>query len=106
MTAIPSTRTDHTDPNDPKGLIHEAYQIIGISDGECRSILIDWALSLAPQDDPRAALGVLHARHAPTHADHPMTRLLHEGLTRAVRPDGATPHNRGRRPRKGPAADA
>jgi hypothetical protein len=106
MTAIPTTRTGHTDPNDPKGLIHEAYQIDGISDGECRSILIDWALSLAPEDDPHAALGVLHARHAPTHADHPMTLLLQEGLTRAVRPCAATARNRGRRPRTGPAADA
>ena len=40
---------------DPKGLIREAYAIEGITDGECRSILIDWALSLrAGTDQPEA----------------------------------------------------
>jgi hypothetical protein len=31
---------------DPKGLIRESYRIEGITAGECRSILVDWALSL------------------------------------------------------------
>jgi hypothetical protein len=30
---------------DPKGLIRESYAIEGITPQECRSILIDWALS-------------------------------------------------------------
>ncbi len=34
------------DPNDPKELIFEAFRIDGISMGECRSIFIDWALSV------------------------------------------------------------
>jgi hypothetical protein len=31
---------------DPKGLIRESYRIEGITAGECRSIFVDWALSL------------------------------------------------------------
>ncbi len=51
------------DPIDPKNLIFEAYRIEGITDGECRSILVDWALSIeAP--DPRPLIEALLARHA------------------------------------------
>ena len=31
---------------DPKGLVRESYRIDGITPGECRSIFVDWALSL------------------------------------------------------------
>ena len=31
---------------DPKGLVRESYNIDGITLGECRSIFLDWALSL------------------------------------------------------------
>ena len=34
------------DENDPKGLIFEAYRIDGITLPECRTIFLDWALSL------------------------------------------------------------
>jgi hypothetical protein len=34
------------DPLDPKGLIREAFRIDGITDAECRSIFVDWALSV------------------------------------------------------------
>jgi hypothetical protein len=37
---------------DPKGLIFEAFRIDGITDAECRSIFVDWALSVQA-DDPR-----------------------------------------------------
>ncbi len=68
-----------TPSHDPKGLIRESYRIDGISDGECRSILIDWALSLPGDMDQRAALEALLAQYG-DQADHPMTALLHEGL--------------------------
>jgi hypothetical protein len=42
----PSTATAAPDPADPKGLIRESYRIEGITADECRSILLDWALSL------------------------------------------------------------
>ncbi len=66
--------------HDPKGLIRESYRIDGISDGECRSILIDWALSLPAETDQRAALEGLLAHYGAQATDHPMTVLLRQGL--------------------------
>ncbi|MCC6001931.1 MAG: hypothetical protein JJU19_13875 [Pararhodobacter sp.] len=65
---------------DPKGLVRESYRIDGIGDAECRSIFMDWALSLPAEADTEAALRVLldsHGRRAP---DHPMTAVLREAL--------------------------
>ncbi|APX25290.1 MAG: hypothetical protein CML50_21490 [Rhodobacteraceae bacterium] len=71
--------------DDPKGLIREAYRIDGISEPECRSIFLDWALSLPEGADTRAHIEVLLDRHgAPD--DHPMTRVLREGMSRASAP--------------------
>jgi len=63
-------------PDDPKGLIRESYRIDGITASECRSILVDWALSLPLDADQSATAARLHAAHA-TH-DHPITSLLDE----------------------------
>ncbi len=68
---------------DPKGLVRESYAIEGITLGECRSIFVDWALSLAPGTDPREALRVLIATYGPGRADHPMTGVLEAGLYEA-----------------------
>ncbi|PCD77364.1 hypothetical protein [Pseudothioclava arenosa] len=66
---------------DPKGLIRESYRIEGISEAECRSIFMDWALSLAPGTNTTEAMRtVLALYEAP--ADHPMSLILAEGLTR------------------------
>ena len=75
-----------TEDPDPKGLIREAYRIAGITDAECRSIFLDWALSVPPQAETRALIEVLLARHAPLAQDHPMTRVLLEGLAEAPAP--------------------
>ena len=69
-----------TDRIDPKGLIKEAYRIEGIGPGECRSILLDWALSLPDGVDQRAALQDMVTRHAVLSPDHPMSAVLKEGL--------------------------
>ncbi len=71
--------------HDPKGLIRESYRIDGISDAECRSILIDWALSLPDGTDQRGALGDLMTSYGESAPDHPMTALLREGLSAAAR---------------------
>ena len=64
------------DPNDPKGLIRESYRIDGIGDPECRSILMDWALSL-PDDLPQTtAATALYARYGAQAPQHPMSVLL------------------------------
>ncbi|WP_281971953.1 hypothetical protein [Ruegeria faecimaris] len=74
------------DPNDHKGLIREAYRIDGITLPECRSIFLDWALSLPEGRDQRQALSDLHAIYAKDEADHPMTQVLTEGLQSAQAP--------------------
>lgn len=80
--------------HDPKGLIRESYRMEGISDAECRSILIDWALSLPADVGQQESLSSLLAHYAADHPDHPMTALLQAGL-------GAPSPRRGRRRREG-----
>ncbi len=66
---------------DPKGLIRESYAIEGITAPECRSIFLDWALSLAAATDVAEALRVLLSHYGPGRNDHPMTTVLTEALT-------------------------
>ena len=49
---------------DPKGLVRESFRIEGISDGECRSIFIDWALSLGRGVESAEALRVVLAEES------------------------------------------
>lgn len=75
---------------DPKGLIFEAYRIDGISAAECRSIFMDWALTLPDEMNPRQALRGLLSRHENSAPAHPMTTVLRDGLSGT-----ATPRRRG-----------
>jgi hypothetical protein len=68
------------DPNDPKGLVREAYRIEGITAPECRSIFLDWALSLPVAADTVAPIKALLAKYGAAAPDHPMTATLTEGL--------------------------
>jgi len=70
---------------DPKGLIRESYRIEGITAEECRSIFLDWALSLAPGVVPHEAMRVVLATYG-AEAGHPMSRVLSEGLIAATDP--------------------
>lgn len=74
------------DALDPKGLIYEAYRIDGITLAECRTIFLDWALSLPDDQDSREALVQLVARYAPDAPEHPMTQVMQEGMTSLTRP--------------------
>ncbi|KEP69226.1 hypothetical protein DL1_04865 [Thioclava dalianensis] len=75
---------------DPKGLIRESYRIDAITEAECRSIFVDWALSLPVGVDAQDAIRtVLLAYEGAT--DHPMSVVLAQGLTR----EGGTPARRG-----------
>ncbi|SFR03969.1 hypothetical protein [Poseidonocella sedimentorum] len=78
------------DPDDPKGLIREAYRIEGISASDCRTIFLDWALSHRESGDQAAAIARLHARKAAEAPDHPMTAVLSE-----ARLSSPTPSRRG-----------
>lgn len=70
-----------TDLSDPKNLIRDSYRIEGIDASQCRSIFVDWALSLR-DPDPAPHLRILLERHGREHPDHPMTAVLREGLER------------------------
>jgi hypothetical protein len=83
------------DATDPKGLINDAYSIEGITAGECRSIFLDWALSVPQGVDMTALIGALLARHVAQ--GHPMTEVLREGLEKS----GRTGRRGGRRARVG-----
>ncbi len=76
---------------DPKGLVRESYAIEGITAPECRSIFMDWALSLGPGITPAAAIPLLLETYRQQQS-HPMTGVLHEGMA-----DPITPHRRGGR---------
>ncbi|WP_299736858.1 hypothetical protein [uncultured Roseobacter sp.] len=78
------------DENDPKGLILEAYRIDGISKSECRTVFLDWALSLPDGQDTGRVLKVLVRQYGADHPDHPMTEVMTEGLASM-----ATPRRRG-----------
>lgn len=65
---------------DPKGLVRESFVIEGITASECRSIFLDWALSLAADTGPHEAMRALLAHYAPGAGNHPMTAVLTDGL--------------------------
>lgn len=74
------TGQETKDPNDPKGLVRESYRIAGISAPECRSVFLDWALSLPVDAAPGPAILALLDRYGPAAPDHPMTATLRAGL--------------------------
>ncbi len=71
---------------DPRGLIFESYRMDGITDGECRTIFLDWALGQPQGSDMTAALETLKAEYGIPQPDHPMSRIIEEGLSRAAAP--------------------
>lgn len=76
----------YDDPLDHKGLIHEAYRIDGIIIEECRSIFLDWALSLPEGTDTQTAISHFLDRYGADNPDHPMTVVLQQGQQAAARP--------------------
>jgi hypothetical protein len=68
-----------TDPRsqgpDPRGVPHRRDQR-----PECRSIFVDWALSVEG-DDMRPLIARLLDKHRDEPSDHPMRAVLTEGLT-------------------------
>jgi len=71
---------------DPKGLVRESYRIEGITYAECRSIFMDWALSIPVGGNTPDALRALIAHYALPAPDHPMSLVLNEALTPADAP--------------------
>ena len=61
---------------DPKKLIAESYKIVGITSSECRSIFLDWALSIPLDSDSRLMALELYDHYHQVEKDHPMTLHL------------------------------
>ena len=81
---------------DPKGLVRESYRIEGIGLEECRSIFLDWAISLPAGTEGRDLIPLLLAAYGLAAPDHPMTRVLTEGLA-VVPPSGRRGGRKARR---------
>lgn len=76
---------------DPKGLIKDAFAIAHIRPEECRSIFLDWALSVPAEHDTQQEVARLLAHYGVLHpADHPMLQTLHaaQGVAKAPRRRG------------------
>lgn len=65
---------------DPKGLIKDSFRIEGITIEECRSVFVDWALSLESEVDVRGALNALSEHYGSDIQKHPMLDVLSEGM--------------------------
>ncbi len=74
------------DQLDPKGLIRESYRIDGITDAECRSIFLDWALGVPSGENVTDYIVQLLDIYGPAAQTHPMTNVLTEGMAAAVAP--------------------
>lgn len=73
------------DPHDPRGLIREAYCIENITEDQCRSIFLDWALGHRDTGDLSPHLEALYARYG-ARRSHPMSAILRAGLASPPRP--------------------
>ena len=68
------------DDDDPKALIREAYNIEGVSFKECRSIFLDWALSIPLGKDTNEILNNLLKQYSTAYPSHPMTKTIKEAF--------------------------
>ena len=73
------------DYNDPKALIRESFNIEDINIEECRSIFLDWALSLPNDVDAKKIIPLLIDKYNDK-KEHPMLLTLREGLITTVSP--------------------
>ena len=71
------------DYNDPKALIRESFNIEGIKIEECRSIFLDWALSLPNDVDTTKTISLLLEKYG-DQKEHPMLLTLKEGLIKTA----------------------
>ena len=68
---------------DGRGLFDDSYKIDGITEGECRSIFLDWAIGIPAGQEPKPWLVQIYAHYQPQFPDHPMTNVLKESLGQA-----------------------
>ncbi|MEO0358785.1 MAG: hypothetical protein AAF386_10940 [Pseudomonadota bacterium] len=71
---------------DPKGLIRESYRIDGITEAECRTIFLDWAIQVPVGADATVHIQGCIDIYSLNQPDHPMTKTLHAGLAPSQKP--------------------
>ncbi|SFR41227.1 hypothetical protein SAMN04488005_1620 [Yoonia tamlensis] len=74
------------DPIDPTGLIAESFLIANISEPECRTIFLEWAMGISADVDTLAAVKTHLARHSNANPAHPMIATLNAALETARPP--------------------
>lgn len=74
------------DTTDPKDLIGQSFEIEGIGIMECRTIFLDWAMSLPDGMEVHCAVKRLLSRHQGKPRDHPMQTVLREALAAPTHP--------------------
>jgi hypothetical protein len=83
--------TGQAHPDDPRGLIREAYRM-DLDERDCRTVFLDWALGQKTAAGPDQIRRLLDT-YQTVYPDHPMTAVLREGLieptSRPVRRGGA-----------------
>jgi hypothetical protein len=72
---------------------------------DCRTIFLDWILGHPGEAGP-AEIGALLAEYGPAQPDHPMTRVLEEGLEQTASPPARRGGAAGRRRQRPRPADA
>ncbi len=82
---------------DPRGLIYESYRIEGITEAECRSIFLDWALGVSAEENMVKNMEILLQEYGEAAKNHPMTKVIQEGLTQKKPPIGRRGGAMGRR---------
>ena len=65
---------------DPKELISESYKMDSVTEAECRSIFFGWALSVDEKSDPIKLISNLLELYGTYYPNHPMTKVLMEGM--------------------------
>lgn len=74
------------DELDPKGLVRDSFLIENITSGQCRSIFLDWALSLPEAIDSKDAITALLVKYETQYPNHPMTDVMQSGIADMGRP--------------------
>ena len=69
---------------DNKNLISDSFKIDGITDVECRSIFFGWVLDTNNNLDINEAIITLYEKYALSYPNHPMTKVLLEGLSKNI----------------------
>ena len=73
-------------PSDPRGLIRESFRIDGITQSECRTIFLDWAISMPDGVSTVTHVQSLLDSYRDQNLGHPMIGVLEAALNAPAQP--------------------